>query len=141
MHIAPVLQQNKLSRLILTDPKIDPISVLLVEDSLTVRTQLRHYLGLLEQVELVEATTIQALSAGALSIITKPKLGIKQFLEEAGDDIVSAVRAAAVARVRRLPARIEKAASQKSITPVAIRKSMHDTTDKVVAIGTSTGSP
>lgn len=80
-------------------------------------------------------TTMQALAAGALSIITKPKVGVKQFLQEAGDDIVSAVRAAAAARVRRL----RTSTAQPVAKPVAISKAMHDTTDKVVAIGTSTG--
>ena len=45
------------------------------------------------------ATTMEALAAGALSIITKPKLGVKQFLQDAGDDLVTAVRAAARAVV------------------------------------------
>lgn len=83
------------------------------------------------------ATTMQALSAGALSIITKPKLGVKQFLQEAGDDIVSAVRAAATARVRRLiPSTAQPVIKSSAI---AASTAMHDTTDKVVAIGTSTG--
>lgn len=58
MSTPPITLQSKLSRLALTDAAIEPITVLLVEDSRTVRTQLRHYLGLLEQVELVEAATL-----------------------------------------------------------------------------------
>ena len=48
------------------------------------------------------ATTMEALAAGALSIITKPKLGVKQFLQDAGDDLVTAVRAAARANMGRV---------------------------------------
>lgn len=50
--------QNKLSKLMLAGAVVDPITVLLVEDSRTVRIQLRHHLELLEQVELVEAATL-----------------------------------------------------------------------------------
>ncbi len=83
-------------------------------------------------------TTLQALSAGALSIITKPKLGVKQFLQDAGNDIVSAVRSAAGAQVRKLS--ISNAAPvHKSAAAAPASGAMHDTTDKVVAIGTSTG--
>lgn len=31
-------------------------------------------------------TTAEALAAGAVSIVTKPKLGLKQFLQDASDD-------------------------------------------------------
>src|ERR1035437_3944296 len=44
--------------------------------------------------------TFEALSAGAISIITKPKLGLKSFLEDASNDIVQAVRSAARANMR-----------------------------------------
>ena len=47
-------------------------------------------------------TAMQALSAGAVCIVTKPRIGLKQFLTESGHEIVSAVRAAAQAKVRRL---------------------------------------
>lgn len=46
--------------------------------------------------------TFDALQAGAVSIITKPKLGLKSFLEDSANDIVQAVRAAARANVRVL---------------------------------------
>lgn len=91
------------------------------------------------------ATTMEAMAAGALAIITKPKLGVKQFLQDAGSDIVSAVRAAARANMsrvrtnsaRRAPAVIAGRPPQP--TAVGSAGAMHDTTDKVVAMGTSTG--
>lgn len=94
------------------------------------------------------ATTMEALAAGALAIITKPKLGVKQFLQDAGDDLVSAVRSAAranMARVRAATARPPPASVAPDALPAASpgralgAGALHDTTEKVVAIGTSTG--
>ena len=47
-------------------------------------------------------TTMQALSAGAISFITKPTAGLKSFLEDGSNDVVSAVKAAAQARLRNV---------------------------------------
>ncbi|HEX3139863.1 MAG TPA: response regulator, partial [Rhizobacter sp.] len=56
-------------------------------------------------------TTLEAMAAGAVAIVTKPKLGLKQFLTEASDDLVNTVRTAARAKVRRLvPSRAPAAA-------------------------------
>src|ERR1700761_7010449 len=54
-------------------------------------------------------TTLEALAAGAVAIVTKPRLGLKQFLAEAGDELVATVRAAARANVRRLLPRADAA--------------------------------
>src|ERR1700741_2171955 len=40
------------------------------------------------------ATTLEALAAGAVSIVTKPKLGLRRFIEDASADLASAVKAA-----------------------------------------------
>ena len=90
------------------------------------------------------ATTMEALAAGALSIITKPKLGVKQFLQDAGDDLVTAVRAAARANMGRVRMTVPRpklgAEAMLAARPGAGASSaLHNTTDKVVAIGTSTG--
>lgn len=93
------------------------------------------------------AATMEALAAGALSIITKPKMGVKQFLQESGNDIVSAVRAAARANMRRvLPSTAMPANLRPKLTADAMlaaqaasTRAMAETTDKVIAIGTSTG--
>ncbi|MDP9125895.1 MAG: response regulator, partial [Pseudomonadota bacterium] len=47
-------------------------------------------------------TTLEALAAGAVAIVTKPRLGLKQFLNESADELVATVRAAARANVRRI---------------------------------------
>ena len=95
---------------------------------------------------LAEAGTqasLDALAAGAVSIITKPKMGLKQFLQDASDDMVSAVRAASHARLRPVGTprpvatlnAVHPAAPAKPVMPVRLDK----TTDAVIAIGTSTG--
>jgi chemotaxis response regulator CheB len=50
------------------------------------------------------AATMEALAAGALAIITKPKMGVKQFLQDAATTWPGAVRAAARANMRHWPA-------------------------------------
>jgi len=91
-------------------------------------------------------TTLEALAAGAVAIVTKPKLGLKQFLTDASDDLVATVRAAAKANVRRVALRAEEpsqAPAEKHTADVilapASTRPMTQTTERVVAIGTSTG--
>ncbi len=90
-------------------------------------------------------TTMEALAAGAVSIVTKPRLGLKQFLNETADELVSTVRAAARANVRRLarpPAALAPPPGKHTadaILPPGAGRAMSQTTERVVAIGTSTG--
>ena len=90
-------------------------------------------------------TTLEALAAGAVSIVTKPKLGIKQFLQDAADDLIATVRTAAQANVRRLASRTGAAPqvtpklSADAVLPPNTAAPMARTTERVVAIGTSTG--
>ena len=89
-------------------------------------------------------TTMQALSAGAFTIITKPKVGLKNFLEDAAEDLLSAVKAAAAANPRLLrsvatPARAPVKLNADAVLPPAGHRAMAETTDRLVAIGTSTG--
>lgn len=90
-------------------------------------------------------TTLEALAAGAVAIITKPKLGLKQFLSQSSDDMVTAVKAAAQANVKRLVARSTPApvVQPKHTADVmlgpATDRALIRTTERVVAIGTSTG--
>ncbi|MGC2498857.1 MAG: response regulator, partial [Acidobacteriaceae bacterium] len=50
------------------------------------------------------ASALEALESGAVDIVTKPRLGVRQFLEESRTTICEAVKAAANARVRPLRA-------------------------------------
>ena len=96
--------------------------------------------------EIGAATTMEALAAGALSIITKPKMGVKQFLQDSSNDIVSAVRAAARANMRRVhPGALAAIPSPKLSADAMLAareagtRAMANTTEKLIAIGTSTG--
>jgi two-component system chemotaxis response regulator CheB len=84
-------------------------------------------------------TSMAALAAGAVAIITKPKLGLKQFLNDASDDLVAAIKAAARANVKRLVPTAKLSAD--AVLPAASdgAGAMLQTTERVVAIGTSTG--
>ncbi|MBS4096612.1 MAG: chemotaxis response regulator protein-glutamate methylesterase [Sulfuricella sp.] len=89
-------------------------------------------------------TTMQAMSAGAVSIVTKPKIGLKRFLEDASSDIVGAVKAAAQANVRRMVmaaphAKVAPKLSADAILPAGQGHALAQTTERIVAIGTSTG--
>jgi two-component system chemotaxis response regulator CheB len=96
-------------------------------------------------------TTLEALSAGAVAIVTKPKSGLRQFLESDGAEIARTVRGAASGNMRRMAAVTSavqalprQAAPQRApFTPAArsstTRTAMSVTTERIVAIGTSTG--
>ena len=84
-------------------------------------------------------TTMQALSAGAVSIITKPKMGVKQFLTDASNDLVSAVKAAAQANLRRVAMPLVAAKLSADVMLPGGISAMAQTTERIVAIGTSTG--
>jgi len=90
-------------------------------------------------------TTMEALAAGAVAIVTKPKLGLKQFLQDSADDLISTVRVAARANVKRLthnkpaPPVVAAKLTADAILPPTETRAMVQTTERVVAIGTSTG--
>ncbi|MED5621991.1 protein-glutamate methylesterase/protein-glutamine glutaminase [Ideonella sp. BN130291] len=85
-------------------------------------------------------TTLDALSAGAVAIVTKPKLGLKQFLSDSADDLVATVRAAARANLRRTaPPSAPPKLNADAVLPPSAQRAMSQTTERVVAIGTSTG--
>jgi two-component system chemotaxis response regulator CheB len=97
------------------------------------------------------ATTLEALSAGAVSIVTKPKVGLKRFLEDSSADLVGAVKSAAQANVTTLKALMQPAAAASRPTgqklsadavtapPAPGTAAMKRTTERIVAVGTSTG--
>jgi two-component system chemotaxis response regulator CheB len=100
-------------------------------------------------------TTLDALAAGAVSIVTKPKVGLKRFLEDATADLVSAVKSAAAANVSSLRASLPAAGSPRAraaptggvvakltadaITAAPALQAMKQTTERIIAVGTSTG--
>ncbi|GAA0939843.1 protein-glutamate methylesterase/protein-glutamine glutaminase [Virgisporangium aurantiacum] len=83
-------------------------------------------------------TTMDALAAGAVSIVPKPSIGLKKFIEDDSGDIVAAVKAAAAAAAGKV--RQPVPAARVAPVPVGARPAVADLgTDRVVAIGTSTG--
>lgn len=83
-------------------------------------------------------TTLQALAAGAVGILTKPKLGLKKFLEESEMEFIDAVKSAAQARVGR-PRPVAMLAPTVVAPVPGEPRALARTTDRIVAIGTSTG--
>jgi two-component system chemotaxis response regulator CheB len=90
-------------------------------------------------------TTLEALAAGAVTIITKPRVGLQQFLRESAEELTDAIRVAARANVKRLVTHTGRAGavpvknSADVILPPARERAMTQTTERVVVIGTSTG--
>ena len=92
------------------------------------------------------ATLMQALEAGAVDVIVKPRMDVPEFLRDAGIRICDSVKAAARARLKGAPGREPgPSAPQPKLTadvimpaPVA-GQAMVRTTETVVCIGASTG--
>jgi two-component system, chemotaxis family, protein-glutamate methylesterase/glutaminase len=91
------------------------------------------------------ATTVEALSSGAVTVVTKPKVGLKQFLSESAEELTNVIRHAAKVNVKRLAARAslprpaQKNTADVMLAAPSATKAMAQTTEHVVAIGTSTG--
>lgn len=89
--------------------------------------------------------TMQAMSAGAVDIITKPKAGLKRFLQDNKTLLGDAIKAAARAKVSKLVKQPPKSMtvtprlSADAILPEHATRALSQTTDRVVIVGTSTG--
>jgi two-component system chemotaxis response regulator CheB len=85
-------------------------------------------------------STLKALEYGAVDIITKPKLGTRQFLEESRVVLCQSVKAAAAARLHPLGPihTVEPKLTADAVLSPATR-AMVETTEKVVVVGASTG--
>jgi two-component system chemotaxis response regulator CheB len=87
---------------------------------------------------------LQALERGAVAIITKPRLGTKEFFEESRLNICETVKSAAGARLRKLRVnRLMQVAPKLTADAVLDKPPAHgamiQTTEKVVVVGASTG--
>ena len=79
---------------------------------------------------------LEALAAGAVAVLAKPRLGLKQFLEESRAELIHTLKAAALAKPRQRASRAAPACS----APRASVAAMHTfTVNKPVVIGSSTG--
>lgn len=86
-------------------------------------------------------TALKALEYGAVEIIQKPKLGTKMFLQESSIRICDAIKAAAMAKPRRLSAspKAQPKLSADAVIEKPASRAMIQTTEKVIVIGASTG--
>jgi two-component system chemotaxis response regulator CheB len=88
-------------------------------------------------------TGLRALELGAVDVITKPKLGVKQFLEESRIQLCDTIKAAASAKVRRHlhpeATKVEQKLTADAVIPLKTNHAMIATTEKVVIVGASTG--
>jgi two-component system, chemotaxis family, protein-glutamate methylesterase/glutaminase len=85
---------------------------------------------------------IRALEFGAVDIITKPKIGLRGFLEESALLLEDTVRGAATARVnkfRMLRGKSSKYNSADVVIPPAVAPACAQQREKMIAIGASTG--
>ncbi|QSR34617.1 chemotaxis response regulator protein-glutamate methylesterase [Marinobacterium iners] len=92
---------------------------------------------------LVEAgeTQVRALEYGAVDIIAKPVLGTQQFLHDSRNRIIDAIKGAAHARVSKLSLFNEgvKPKLNADVILAAGHLALQKTTEKVIAVGSSTG--
>ncbi|MCB1190324.1 MAG: chemotaxis response regulator protein-glutamate methylesterase [Leptospiraceae bacterium] len=107
-------------------------------------------------------TTMMAMSAGAVEIIAKPHLGLKNFLSESSQMLIDSIKAASLSNRKRLGFQrsntldiakrpssannISKPVPKRDLQNVSYHQTVtapstlgFSTTEKVVAIGTSTG--
>ena len=96
------------------------------------------------------ATLLQALEAGAVDVILKPRIDTKQFLTESSVRICDAIKAAAHANLSRLPSARgrpatgvrhppEKLSADVMLPQPVPGRAMARTTETVICIGASTG--
>lgn len=86
---------------------------------------------------------LAALEKGAVEIITKPKMGAKEFFEESRVRICDAVKSAAHAHPQKpvftRPLEVRPKLTADAVLPPPPSNAMIQTTEKVVAVGASTG--
>lgn len=87
--------------------------------------------------------TMQAMSAGAVDIITKPTVNLKSFLQDSKTLLADAIKGASHARLRKTdPGKkpMEVQLKQNADAVISPHSGLiSGTTDRVIAIGTSTG--
>lgn len=85
------------------------------------------------------SVTMEAMSAGAVDIITKPTINLKGFLQESKALMAHTIKAAAQANVKSITAISTNSKIKKVCHDIQPLHALAKTTDRVIAIGTSTG--
>lgn len=84
--------------------------------------------------------SLEALALGAVEVIAKPRIDVDHSMRDYAEHIISTVKMAAATRVQVLDqAKIAALAKKKSLQPNSANSQFLNTTDKVIAIGASTG--
>jgi two-component system chemotaxis response regulator CheB len=83
--------------------------------------------------------TMQAMSSGAVDIITKPTVNLKNFLQDSKTLMGNAIKGAARAKMHAVKEMPNQTPTIVEAKPSTAKSSMYDSTDKVISIGTSTG--
>jgi two-component system chemotaxis response regulator CheB len=89
--------------------------------------------------------TLQALAAGAVEVMAKPTMGLRDFLQQSANELVTAIRTAAQARPRRSRpiADSDNLTAAKltadALLPAPSAPTSLRTTQKIAVLGTSTG--
>jgi len=87
-------------------------------------------------------TTLKALEYGAVDIIEKPQFGTKQFLHESSVRICDAVKAASLARIKKISSAVQTVSPKLSADVIISKptsRAMIQTTEQVIVVGASTG--
>lgn len=95
-------------------------------------------------------TTLRALELGAVDFITKPRIDLREGMEEIAQDLIAKVKAAAHANVKREPHLVKRSPPPEAVasgtaqsgsraTNGKLSSAMIKTTDTIIAIGSSTG--
>lgn len=84
------------------------------------------------------ANALWALDEGALGIVTKPKIGVGNFLHDSALMLIDMVKAAAQARVRQR-APFPRVSSPVPMVPVSVVGPIINPSHAIIAIGASTG--
>jgi two-component system chemotaxis response regulator CheB len=84
-------------------------------------------------------TTLRALELGAVDFIAKPKIDLREGMEEIAQDLIAKVKAAAIANVKCQASGVRREAAPLTSHPSPLTSSMIKTTDTIIAIGSSTG--
>ncbi|BCG64555.1 MAG: two-component system, chemotaxis family, protein-glutamate methylesterase/glutaminase [Methyloprofundus sp.] len=91
------------------------------------------------------AVTLDALAIGAVDFVAKPKVDVSNTLQSYAEDLIEKVKAAAKAHIRTAESSsvsVPKTASKlnaDAIIPATASKTHFATTDKIIALGSSTG--
>jgi two-component system chemotaxis response regulator CheB len=87
-------------------------------------------------------TALKALEYGAVEILTKPRVGTKQFLEESKIRICDIIKAASLVNVKKISLKkfeVQPKLSADVIMAKPDSKAMIETTESVIVVGASTG--